>query len=103
MRNVLAMLLDRMKVDGTMHGFRSSFGDWAGELTQFPRDVAELALAHKVGDETERAYRRGDAIKKRRALMEAWSIYCGSEAPKSNVLPFKVGNAVGNENRRFRI
>jgi integrase len=91
--NVLAMLLDRMKVDATMHGFRSSFRDWAGELTQFPREVAEAALAHLVGDQTERAYRRGDALAKRRALMDAWAIYCGSEAPKSNVLPFKVGNA----------
>jgi integrase len=90
--------LRRMNLDVTTHGFRSSFRDWAGELTHFPRDVAELALAHKVGDEVERAYRRGDALAKRRALMEAWSNYCGSEAPKSNVLPFKVGNVVGNEN-----
>jgi integrase len=85
------MLLRRMNLDVTTHGFRSSFRDWAGEETQYPREVAEAALAHRVGDETERAYRRGDALAKRRALMEAWSIYCGSGASESNVLPFKVG------------
>jgi len=57
----------------TVHGFRSSFRDWAGDRTHFPREIAEQALAHAVGDETELAYRRGDAIEKRRQLMEAWS------------------------------
>ncbi|MGA7450875.1 MAG: integrase arm-type DNA-binding domain-containing protein [Rhodoplanes sp.] len=57
----------------TVHGFRSAFRDWAGERTNFPREVAEAALAHVVGNETERAYRRGDALEKRRALMEAWA------------------------------
>ena len=62
-----------MKIENaTVHGFRSSFRDWAGECTAFPREVAEAALAHVVGDETERAYRRGDALEKRRLLMEAW-------------------------------
>ena len=56
------MLLRRMKVDVTVHGFRSSFRDWAGECTSFPREDAEAALAHVVGDATERAYRRGDAL-----------------------------------------
>ena len=57
------MLLRRMKVEGvTAHGFRSSFRDWAGEVTGFPREVAEAALAHAVGDDTELAYRRGDAL-----------------------------------------
>lgn len=73
------MLLRRMKVENaTVHGFRSSFRDWAGNETSFPREVAEAALAHVVGDATERAYRRGDALEKRRALMEAWADYCGS-------------------------
>jgi integrase len=67
----------------TMHGFRSSFRDWAGEETSFPRDVAEGALAHSTGDATERAYRRGDALEKRRALMEAWAQFCGQ---RDNVL-----------------
>jgi integrase len=95
--NVLAKLLDRMKVDATMHGFRSSLRDWAGEATTFPREIAEAALAHLVGDETERAYRRQDAIEKRRKLMEAWSSYCGRETGNGNVLPFKVGNKVGKQ------
>jgi integrase len=60
----------------TVHGFRSAFRDWAGEETGFPREVAEAALAHVVGDATERAYRRGDALKKRHELMEAWAQWC---------------------------
>jgi integrase len=60
----------------TVHGFRSSFRDWAGEETSFPREIAEQALAHATGDATERAYRRGDALEKRRGLMTAWSNYC---------------------------
>ena len=60
----------------TVHGFRSSFRDWAGEETSFPREIAEQALAHAAGDATERAYRRGDALEKRRGLMTAWSNYC---------------------------
>ncbi|APG08147.1 hypothetical protein BKD09_07385 [Bradyrhizobium japonicum] len=59
----------------TTHGCRSSFRDWAGDETQFERDIAEMALAHKVGDETELAYRRGNALKKRRRLLEAWGRY----------------------------
>lgn len=71
-------LLKRMGVGGelTPHGFRSSFRDWAGEVSSFPREVAEQALAHVVGDATERAYRRGDALSKRAVLMEAWAGYC---------------------------
>ncbi|KQW80778.1 tyrosine-type recombinase/integrase [Brevundimonas sp. Root1279] len=71
-------LLRRMGRDGavTAHGFRSSFRDWCGETTNYPRDLAELALAHAVGDMTERAYRRGDALAKRRVMMREWSIFC---------------------------
>jgi integrase len=72
----LEMVLRRLEVDATPHGFRSTFRDWAGEVTSFPREVAEAALAHVVGDATERAYRRGDALEKRRALMEAWANHC---------------------------
>jgi integrase len=60
----------------TIHGFRSSFRDWTGEETSFPREIAEQALAHATGDATERAYRRGDALEKRRALMQAWASFC---------------------------
>lgn len=73
-----AALLRRMERAGefTPHGFRSSFRDWAGEVSTFPRELAEAALAHVVGDETERAYRRGDALEKRRKLMDAWARFC---------------------------
>jgi len=65
-----------------------SFRDWAGEATHFPREIAEAALAHTIGDQTERAYRRGDALEKRRKLMEAWAGFCESSAI-GNVLPMK--------------
>lgn len=71
----MEMMLRRMKVDVTTHGFRSSFRDWVGDATTFPREVAEAALAHQVGSEVERAYRRADALEKRRKLMQAWSEY----------------------------
>jgi integrase len=72
----LEMILRRMKIKATPHGFRSSFRDWAGDATHFPRELAEAALAHVAGDATEQAYRRSDALDKRRALMEAWAQYC---------------------------
>jgi integrase len=75
----MEMQLRRMKVPVTVHGFRSSFRDWAGECTNVPREIAEMALAHVVGDATERAYRRGDALEKRRTLLEEWSQFCGRE------------------------
>jgi integrase len=64
--------------DVVPHGFRSTFRDWAAERTNFPREVAEAALAHIDGDETERAYQRGDLFEKRRRLMAAWAEYCAS-------------------------
>jgi integrase len=70
----MAAVLKRMKRgDVTVHGFRSTFRDWAAERTNFPAEVAEMALAHAVGSEVERAYRRGDLFEKRRKLMEAWA------------------------------
>ena len=72
----MRMTLRRMKADGTVHGFRSSFRDWAGNETSYPRDLIETALAHVVGDAAEQAYRRSDALEKRRKLMEAWANYC---------------------------
>lgn len=66
----MEMVLRRMKVESvTVHGFRSSFRDWAGNMTNFPREVTETALAHVIGDKAELAYRRGDALEKRRKLM----------------------------------
>jgi integrase len=87
--NAFAALMARMKVDVTAHGFRSSFRDWAGEVSTFPREVAEAALAHVVGDATERAYRRGDALEKRRKLMVAWAGFAEPKAAGSNVKPFE--------------
>lgn len=83
--NAFGALLARMKVDVTAHGFRSTFRDWAGEVSTFPREVAEAALAHVVGDATERAYRRGDALEKRRKMMEAWAGFAEPKVGGSNV------------------
>ena len=72
-----AQLLKRMNAaQFTSHGFRSAFRDWAGDLTTFSREVAEQALAQRVGDSTKLAYRRADALEKRRKLMAAWAGYC---------------------------
>jgi integrase len=74
------------RADLTVHGFRSSFRDWAAEQTNFPREVAEQALAHTIGNAVEQAYRRGDLFEKRRRLMAAWAEYCGKPAqPIGNV------------------
>lgn len=73
----LSQLLKRMDYSHiTVHGFRSTFRDWAGEKTQFGREEVEMALAHTVASSVERAYRRGRALEKRRALMSAWAAYC---------------------------
>ncbi|WP_254679364.1 tyrosine-type recombinase/integrase [Celeribacter baekdonensis] len=70
----MLMLLRRMGVEGvTVHGFRSTFRDWASEVANAPREVAEMSLAHKVGSDVERAYARSDLLDKRRVLMERWS------------------------------
>ena len=84
-RTTMSKLLKRMVPSATVHGLRSSFRDWAGEETSFPSEIAEQALAHSVGNEVERSYRRGDALEKRRALMTAWASYC-AEAPAANVV-----------------
>jgi integrase len=76
----LLKALRRLGETCTVHGFRSAFRDWCGEETSFPREVAEAALAHGLADKTEAAYRRGDALEKRRKLMEAWGAYCGRGA-----------------------
>jgi integrase len=73
---VFLMMLRRMELEVTAHGFRSSFRDWAAEETPSPDFVAEKALAHAIDNKVEAAYRRGDLLKKRRELMEAWATYC---------------------------
>jgi integrase len=82
----LTMVLRRMEVTATVHGFRSAFRDWAAESTNFPREIAEMSLAHRVGNAVERAYRRSDLREKRRALMAAWGTFCAGR--EANVVPF---------------
>jgi integrase len=82
-------LLGRMgRDDVTVHGFRSTFRDWAAERTNFPSEVVEMALAHVVGNKVEAAYRRGDLFDKRRRLMAAWAEFC-ARTPGSSVVPTK--------------
>jgi integrase len=77
----------------TVHGFRSAFSDWARDRTSYPRDVIELALAHAIKDKSEAAYRRGDALDKRRRLMSEWAKFC--EAPTmATATVHKIGKAV---------
>jgi integrase len=86
----MEMVVRRMKIqNATVHGFRSSFRDWAGNETGHPRELIENALAHVIGDRAEQAYRRSDALEKRRKLMEAWTAYC---EPKrlANVLQMRL-------------
>jgi integrase len=90
----LAMTLRRMgRGDLTVHGFRSTFRDWAAERTDFPTEVAEMALAHVVGDKVEAAYRRGDLFQKRRALAQAWASYCAG-VPEGNVVSLQKAAGV---------
>lgn len=74
----MTMLLRRMKVDVTVHGFRSGFRDWSAECTGYAHEVAEMALAHTIENKVERAYRRGDLFDKRRRLMDDWATYCSN-------------------------
>lgn len=77
----MAMMMLLRRIQGqkshTVHGFRSSFRDWAAEVSYFPHEVCEMALAHTIGNKAEAAYRRGDLFEKRRQLMQAWADYCG--------------------------
>jgi len=72
------------------HGFRSSFRDWAGEVSNFPSDVCEMALAHTIKNKVEAAYRRGDLFEKRRRLMEAWAAYCTGTADATAEPPGQI-------------
>jgi integrase len=74
------------RADITTHGFRATFKTWAGERTGFPRELAEVALAHRIGDETERAYQRGDLLEKRRKLMDAWATFANKPVPLGDVV-----------------
>lgn len=86
----MTMLLRRMKVDVTVHGFRSGFRDWSAECTGYAHEVAEMALAHTIENKVERAYRRGDLFDKRRRLMDDWATYCATiPAAGANVTPIR--------------
>lgn len=90
----MLVLLRRMKRDDlTVHGFRSTFRDWAAERTSFQNEVIEMALAHAVSDKVEAAYRRGDLFDKRRRLMDAWAGYCATTPGAGDVIPLRRGNA----------
>lgn len=77
----MTALMRKMELGAVPHGFRSTFRDWVGELTNFPSDLAEIALAHVLPNKTEAAYRRGDALEKRRGMMEAWALHCLTKQP----------------------
>jgi integrase len=88
----MLMLLRRMgHGELTAHGFRSTFRDWAAECTHFPREIAEMALAHVVSEKVEAAYRRGDLLTKRRQLMEAWARYCGAPPAMGEAIAMRRG------------
>jgi len=92
----LLAVLTRMKRDDvTTHGFRSAFRDWASERTTYGPEVAEMALAHAVGDKVEAAYRRGNLFEKRRGLMDDWAIFATKPASAE---PGKVVSIVSHDN-----
>jgi integrase len=76
--NMLRTTLKKMNVDAAVHGFRSSFRDWGAEARSYPSELLEMALAHTVGSKVEAAYRRGDMLEKRHALMADWERFCES-------------------------
>jgi integrase len=91
----MLMLLERMGRRGTItsHGFRSTFSDWASEVSPFSSELRETALAHTIGNKAEAAYRRGDALEKRRAMMEAWAEWC--EPKEAKLVAFARPSGLG--------
>ena len=87
--SLLAVLHELHTVNVTVHGFRSSFRDWAAEISGFPAEVAEMALAHQVGSAVEQAYRRSDLFARRRQLAEAWAAYCAGSGG-GDVVPMRA-------------
>jgi integrase len=82
----------RTKRPAVPHGLRSTFRDWVAERTTFPGDMAEVALAHRIANAVEAAYRRGDMVEKRRGMMQAWADFAaGHSAPAGSILSFPVG------------
>jgi len=85
----LLMIVRRLGVDAVPHGFRSTFRDWAGERTNYPRELAEVALAHVKGDATEAAYWRGDVLEKRRRMMDDWAQFISQPFKSGTVVPLQ--------------
>jgi integrase len=81
----MPMMLRRLKVDATVHGFRSTFRDWVSEETNHPSEVAEMALAHTITNKVEAAYRRKDLLERRRFLMNDWQDYVTNLTPLPNI------------------
>jgi integrase len=90
----LTAVMRRMKRDEVPHGFRSTFRDWASERTNYPREVAEMALAHTIGDKVEAAYRRGDLFEKRARMMQDWATFCDTITTAGQVIPIRAKEAV---------
>jgi integrase len=89
----LTAVLRRMKVPATAHGFRSTFRDWAAERTNYPGEVAEMALAHAIDSKVEAAYRRGDMLEKRRAMMADWASFLAQPEVPAKVVQLKRSRA----------
>jgi integrase len=89
-RHALADVMKAMGRRETVHGFRSSFSDWAADNTAFPQEVREQALAHAIPNKVEAAYRRGPLLEKRRRLMADWATFCAAPAaPVGDVVPLR--------------
>ncbi|MEF8760392.1 MAG: integrase arm-type DNA-binding domain-containing protein [Candidatus Accumulibacter sp. UW25] len=85
----MTAVLKRMGLDVTVHGFRSSFRDWAGEVSNYPRETIEHCLAHQLADKAEASYARGSHFEKRRRLMEEWSRFCSAPMKPASVVPIR--------------
>jgi len=93
---MLAVLKRMDRADVTVHGFRSTFRDWAAESTAYPGEVVEMALAHAIKNLTEAAYRRGDLLEKRSRLMEEWARHCNAPRLSGDVIPInKMAQSYG--------
>jgi integrase len=89
----LSAVMRRLEIDAVPHGFRSTFRDWAAETTRYPREVAEMALAHTIGDKVEAAYRRGDLFDKRRRMMNDWAGFVGNVGMSGEVIALRASQA----------
>jgi integrase len=88
--HAMDVLLKTIRADATVHGFRSSFRDWAAERTRYQNHVVEMALAHSIGNAVEAAYRRGELLEQRSALMNDWSRYCATPPAVNKVTPMRL-------------